>query len=162
MSFSFGRAAAAAAFLVVAPNLAMAADTAERVSGADVAQALTQLGLSAQEGVDSYGEPMVMSNVSGQDFVVLFYDCDKATPMTCAELQFSAEFAFSPAPTLEQLNTYNAGSRYSQVYIQNGTTKMDMYMMVKGGVAVENFNAYVERWKRNVENFQKELFNPGQ
>lgn len=159
MIASITRAAAIAAALILTPAAASAQQIYESVTGDDLVEILTEVGYTAELGVDNVGEPMINGQIEGVAYTLFFYRCNDETPKQCLDLQFNSEFAFQKPVTLEMVNAYNTNNRFGQAYIdKDGRTSLDMSVTVQGGLTRQAIKENIDWWKVALTSFEEKIF----
>jgi len=159
----FLRSMLAAALLALAPTFASAQITPPSSGDVDPAQLVTilqSLGNTASMKIDKDGDPEIEAKTEGINFVILFYNCQKqAQPIRCRSYQFWASFHnLNPAPTLQQINTWNETKRLAQASTDgDGRFRIKLNVNPKGADNDVNFRAYMEWWNLAVREFMQHI-----
>lgn len=159
--------AAAAAALLLAPNIARAQDRAPcgaaMVCASDpdsVMRAMEKAGLKPHKIVDNQGDPMIESDEAAYHFDVYFYGCEQH--QHCDSLRFQSAFRKEDENTAELANKWNAGKRFLQASVTaDGRFVVAYDLATIGGVTERNFGDVLDWWQSMLgelgEFFQKEL-----
>ena len=161
MMTKFLTGAAVAALLALAPATASAQQLYESVTGQQMNDILTEMGLRGTLGTDNVGDPMITGAIDGINYTLLFYSCNAAAPKQCLELQFHGEFSFNQPVTLEMINTYNTNNRFGQAFLDSaGRVNLDMSATLEGGVTRQHIIEVIHWWQNALTKFEGTLLNP--
>lgn len=136
--------------------LMAASAAAENVTASDpvaLAAVLREFGYPAEMGVDTQGDPKIVSNAGGEDLTVLFYGCTDGKGCNRIVLQ---SVWLSDKFTLKDADDWNGIGIYGQVALGDGNPALSiMINLSAGGVDKDNFKDSMERWSRAVEKFSE-------
>lgn len=163
--FAWGAAAALALTLpVTAQAQILGADVATTVDDKgvrpeDLTALLKKWGYRAQLELDKQGEPEIVSALDGINYVIFFYDCNKAAPGKCLSYQFWAGFRdLDPPITLEKLNDWNEKQRWTMCSTEGtGRVRLKMSVNPRGTMLEQNFRNWFNWWERSLADFRKHI-----
>ncbi len=148
-------AALLAASLSVSP---LAAQSINASQPASVAAALQALGLEAQSGTAEDGTPLIVSQLDGATFTVVFYSCDD--PRGCQDLQLRAIFAVDTLPELEVLNEWNQSTYMGKAFQSGETVVLEHPIAGADGLSRYGFTRTMARWQLALNGFRQTLSAP--
>lgn len=157
-------AALAASVLVpaAAHATADAAGSAASVSAVKpegVAQALTNLGYTAELAKDANGDPLINAEIGGWQAALLFYECNEKTHDGCQSLQFVANFTPEKKFTAEDAVRFNRSTRFASVSLGKDDAVMMTWDVVTGkGIDLEVFSNSVDMFRSAMDTLGTEVF----
>lgn len=111
--------------------------------------------------VDSAGDPMLIVNEGGDNFVVYFYDCKGdggAAAKRCTGVELNVSYPVKKPVSLRQLNDINLNYRLAKVYLnKNGEPALSMALNTGGTFAEENVTDSLEWWQAAMRGFEKDI-----
>ncbi|MGV3511523.1 MAG: YbjN domain-containing protein [Novosphingobium sp.] len=151
---------AAAAVSVLAPSAAQAATgTVSAVKPEGVAEALKNLGYTAELAKDSNGDPLINTEIGGWQAALLFYECNEKTHDGCQSLQFVANFTAEKKFTAEDAVRFNRNTRFASVSLGKDDAVMMTWDMVTGkGIDFEVFSNSVDMFRSAMDTLGAEVF----
>lgn len=151
---------AAAAVSVLAPSAAQAATaTVSAVKPEGVAEALKNLGYTAELAKDSNGDPLINTEIGGWQAALLFYECNEKTHDGCQSLQFVANFTPEKKFTAEDAVRFNRNTRFASVSLGKDDAVMMTWDMVTGkGIDFEVFSNSVDMFRSAMDTLGAEVF----
>jgi hypothetical protein len=125
----------------------------------DYANLMKKWGYRAELKLDQQGEPEIVSAVDGLNFVIFFYDCNKAAPGKCLSYQFWAGFRdLNPPITLEKLNDWNEKQRWTMCSTEGtGRVRLKMSVNPRGTHLEQNFRNWFTWWERSLSDFKRHI-----
>ena len=113
------------------------------------------------------GTPVLDSEVGGQVFSVLFYNCADATDAAtdtaageavCRDIQFRAAFTRTAPPTLAAVNAWNRDMRFSRAYLfADRYAYLEMDLRLDGGLTEQTLAAAADTFVRQMAGFAAHL-----
>ena len=85
-----------------------------KMSGPELQELMQNWGYRAELDVDSVGDPMIRSGVSGTRFTIFFYDCDDSAPKQCESFDFMASFDLDEGIDPALINDWNKRKRFGK------------------------------------------------
>jgi Putative bacterial sensory transduction regulator len=154
-------AALALGFLV--PSAANATvDSAGKVSAIKpdgVAEALKNLGYTAELATDANGDPLINADIGGWQAALLFYECNAKTHDGCQSLQFVANFTPEKKFTAEDAVRFNRNTRFASVSLGKDDAVMMTWDVVTGkGIDLEVFSNSVDMFRSAMDTLGTEVF----
>ena len=151
---------AAAAVSVLAPSAAQAATaTVSAVKPEGVAEALKNLGYTAELAKDANGDPLMNTEIGGWQAALLFYECNEKTHDGCQSLQFVANFTPEKKFTAEDAVRFNRNTRFASVSLGKDDAVMMTWDMVTGkGIDFEVFSNSVDMFRSAMDTLGAEVF----
>lgn len=151
---------AAAAVSVLAPSAAQATtSTVSAVKPEGVAEALKNLGYTAELAKDGNGDPLINTEIGGWQAALLFYECNEKTHDGCQSLQFVANFTPEKKFTAEDAVRFNRNTRFASVSLGKDDAVMMTWDMVTGkGIDFEVFSNSVDMFRSAMDNLGAEVF----
>ncbi|MGE8134782.1 YbjN domain-containing protein [Novosphingobium sp. ES2-1] len=151
---------AAAAVSVLAPSAAEAATaTVSAVKPEGVAEALKNLGYTAELAKDANGDPLINTEIGGWQAALLFYECNEKTHDGCQSLQFVANFTPEKKFTAEDAVRFNRNTRFASVSLGKDDAVMMTWDMVTGkGIDFEVFSNSVDMFRSAMDTLGAEVF----
>ena len=111
-----------------------------------VVEAFRDAGYKAKLLVDNDGDPLIESAAAGYNFDTYFYGCVETK--ACSSLRFRVSFTKEPENTPELANKWNAGMRFSQMYVTNdGQLAVSWDVTTIGGLGKKNFGDVLGTWE---------------
>ena len=135
-------AAMAATLLVAVPAVAMPMPKGG-ITHEEMVAILNKAGLTATIDKDSNGTRIVKSSVSGVNFDVYFYQCDKGR---CGDIQFAAGWSNAKVAP-ERVNDWNRTKRFLRVYWKEGDVLFAEHDARILSGTTENIEASLAFWK---------------
>lgn len=116
------------------------------VTRQDILNYLNTHGYSAKLATDTLGNSIVKTEVDGITFNVYFYDCQGES---CPDIQFSAGWQMSKAPSAELVNEWNRSRRLARVYTSEKGDGLfiEMDMNLANADAAGEIAEYLRMWK---------------
>ncbi|HRE60024.1 MAG TPA: YbjN domain-containing protein [Micropepsaceae bacterium] len=128
------------------------------ISANDLVAILRELGLPGSTDTDGNGDPMVVGNIEGINYLVYFQRCNDQKQ--CFDIRFNASFNFDKRVTLHMMNVFNSRATFGQAYIaRDGSVNIDMAATVQGGVSRQYVKEVIDWWKVTVTQFEQNLFS---
>lgn len=154
---------AALAVSVLVPSAASATtEPTGRVSAIKpdgVAQALINLGYTAELATDSNGDPLINADIGGWQAALLFYECNEKTHDGCQSLQFVANFTPEKKFTAEDAVRFNRNTRFASVSLGKDDAVMMTWDVVTGkGIDLEVFSNSVDMFRSAMDTLGTEVF----
>lgn len=151
---------AAAAVSVLAPSAAQAATaTVSAVKPEGVAEALKNLGYTAELAKDANGDPLINTEIGGWQAALLFYECNEKTHDGCQSLQFVANFTPEKKFTAEDAVRFNRNTRFASVSLGKDDAVLMTWDMVTGkGIDFEVFSNSVDMFRSAMDTLGAEVF----
>lgn len=151
---------AAAAVSVLAPSAAQATTaTVSAVKPEGVAEALKNLGYTAELAKDANGDPLINTEIGGWQAALLFYECNEKTHDGCQSLQFVANFTPEKKFTAEDAVRFNRNIRFASVSLGKDDAVMMTWDMVTGkGIDFEIFSNSVDMFRSAMDTLGAEVF----
>jgi hypothetical protein len=151
---------AAAAVSVLAPSTAnAAAATVSAIKPEGVAEALKNLGYTAELAKDANGDPLINTEIGGWQAALLFYECNEKTHDGCQSLQFVANFTPEKKFTAEDAVRFNRNTRFASVSLGKDDAVMMTWDMVTGkGIDFEVFSNSVDMFRSAMDTLGAEVF----
>lgn len=154
---------AALALGVLVPSTASATtEAAGKVSAIKpdgVAEALTNLGYTAELATDANGDPLINADIGGWQAALLFYECNAKTHDGCQSLQFVANFTAEKKFTAEDAVRFNRNTRFASVSLGKDDAVMMTWDVVTGkGIDFEVFSNSVDMFRSAMDTLGTEVF----
>lgn len=152
-----GLLAALAASFLVTP--AAHATTVSAIRPEGVAEALTNLGYSAELARDASGDPLINADIGGWQAALMFYECNEKTHDGCQSLQFVANFTPEKKFTAEDALRFNRNTRFASVSLGKDAAVMMTWDVVTGkGIDLEVFSNSVDMFRSAMDTLGTEVF----
>jgi hypothetical protein len=133
----------------------------EQMTPGMIAGMLKELGHQPRIEKDNRGDPMIVANLEGTKYVVIFFDCEKSGPLAdrfCTDLEFYAGFTVDHPPALIALNRWNSGQAYGKAYLrENGSVVFEMAINLAKGVSESFMASSIEWWRSALFKFDQEI-----
>ncbi|MFY8193918.1 YbjN domain-containing protein [Novosphingobium sp. B1] len=151
---------AAAAVSVLTPSAAQAAtNSVSAVRPEGVAEALKNLGYTAELAKDGNGDPLINTEIGGWQAALLFYECNEKTHDACQSLQFVANFTPEKKFTAEDAVRFNRNTRFASVSLGKDDGVMMTWDVVTGkGIDFEVFSNSVDMFRSAMDTLGTEVF----
>lgn len=135
------------------PDAVQAGNVEARVPQS-VLDAMQQMGFLATLDKDDDGDPHISSRISETHFQIYFYGCEEN--VECNSIQFVAGYDLDSDFGLGLMNDWNKENRWTKAYLDDeGDPIMEMDVFLGGGgVSRENFEEWLDLWRRLVEDFE--------
>jgi len=152
-----------AAFAVgtMAPTVAGAttSTTVSAIKPDGVAQALQNLGYTAELAKDANGDPLINTDIGGWQAALLFYECNTKTHDGCQSLQFVANFTPEKKFTADDAVRFNRNTRFASVSLDKDQSIMMTWDVVTGkGIDLEVFSNSVDMFRSAMDTLGTEVF----
>lgn len=134
---------------------------AQSVSASDpgsVSFALQSLGIETQSGTQENGAPVLVSQLSGVTFTVLFYNCDG--PRGCQDLQLRATYAPETPVSLDRLNDWNRAAFIGKAYQSDDAVILEHAISGADGLSRYSFGQTLSRWQLALQQFPQVFSAP--
>ncbi len=144
--------------LAFAPSLALA--QAGEVSAGDpesVRAAIVAWGHKARIEPLESGEPMIAARTAeGVNYAVYFYGCENG--INCLDLQFIASFTVEQAPTVQEMNDWNAEWVMGKAFLDaEGLPTVSYTVAGEPGMSPEYFQSVLEVWETSIGTFTESI-----
>lgn len=154
---------AAVAAGVMAPQAAQAAasstTTVSAVKPDSVAEALKNLGYSAELAKDANGDPLINAEIGGWQAALLFYECNEKTHDGCQSLQFVANFTPEKKFTADDAVKFMRNTRFASVsFDQNQSVMMTWDVVTGKGIDLEVFSNSVDMFRSAMDTLGTQVF----
>ena len=139
-------------------NASAQAGAYDRVSGPQLVDIMRAQGFdNVSYDTDSYGDPIVESEIDGVTFHVEFYNCEGDMPdRACRELRFFAGFDLANGMSLEQINQWNYTLRFGKAYVDSDSDPfLEMNLDVDGGLSRDLIESNLAIWNEAFSNFME-------
>jgi len=149
---------AALAASVLVPATA-SATTVSAIKPDGVAEALTNLGYTAELATDANGDPLINADIGGWQAALMFYECNAKTHDGCQSLQFVANFTPEKKFTAEDAVRFNRNTRFASVSLGKDDAVMMTWDVVTGkGIDFEVFSNSVDMFRSAMDTLGSEVF----
>ncbi|ABD25856.1 hypothetical protein Saro_1412 [Novosphingobium aromaticivorans DSM 12444] len=150
---------AALAAGVMAPSVAEAATTVTAIRPDGVAEALTNLGYTAELAKDANGDPLINADIGGWQAALMFYECNEKTHDGCQSLQFVANFTPEKKFTAEDAVKFMRNTRFASVSLtQDQSVTMTWDVVTGKGIDLEVFSNAVDMFRSAMDTLGTEVF----
>lgn len=150
---------AALAAGVMAPSVAEAATTVTAIRPDGVAEALTNLGYTAELAKDANGDPLINADIGGWQAALMFYECNEKTHDGCQSLQFVANFTPEKKFTAEDAVKFMRNTRFASVSLTPDQSVTMTWDVVTGkGIDLEVFSNAVDMFRSAMDTLGTEVF----
>lgn len=150
---------AALAAGVMAPSVAEAATTVTAIRPDGVAEALTNLGYTAELAKDANGDPLINADIGGWQAALMFYECNEKTHDGCQSLQFVANFTPEKKFTAEDAVKFMRNTRFASVSLtQDQSVTMTWDVVTGKGIDLEVFSNAVDMFRSAMDTLGAEVF----
>jgi Putative bacterial sensory transduction regulator len=144
---------------VLAPAAANATTTVSAVKPDSVAEALKNLGYTAELAKDANGDPLINTEIGGWQAALMFYECNEKTHDGCQSLQFVANFTPEKKFTAEDAVRFNRNTRFASVSLGKDQGVMMTWDVVTGkGIDFEVFSNSVDMFRSAMDTLGTEVF----
>ena len=115
-----------------------------------IRDALQAVGFRAEitTGANVAAGAVIRSASNGLAFEVRLFNPSQADTKSFADVTFTAGLQMQGVLAPDIVNRWNAGKRFSRLYIAQGFLVLAMDVLLQGGVAPEYFRAQIEVWDR--------------
>lgn len=152
-----GMLAALAASILV-PSMGNAT-TVSAIKPDGVAEALKNLGYTAELAKDANGDPLINTDIGGWQAALMFYECSEKTHDGCQSLQFVANFTPEKKFTAEDAVRFNRNTRFASVSLGKDDAVMMTWDVVTGkGIDLEVFSNSVDMFRSAMDTLGTEVF----
>lgn len=149
---------AALAASVLVPSMANAT-TVSAIKPDGVAEALKNLGYTAELAKDANGDPLINADIGGWQAALMFYECSDKTHDGCQSLQFVANFTPEKKFTAEDAVRFNRNTRFASVSLGKDDAVMMTWDVVTGkGIDLEVFSNSVDMFRSAMDTLGTEVF----
>lgn len=154
---------AALAAGMMAPSTAGATaasmSTVSAVKPASVAEALKNLGYTAELAKDVNGDPLINTDIGGWQAALLFYECNEKTHDGCQSLQFVANFTPEKKFTADDAVKFMRNTRFASVSLDKEQAVTMTWDVVTGkGIDIEVFSNAVDMFRSAMDTLGTEVF----
>lgn len=154
---------AALAAGIMAPSAAGATaasmSTVSAVKPDSVAEALTNLGYTAELARDVNGDPLINTDIGGWQAALLFYECNEKTHDGCQSLQFVANFTPEKKFTADDAVKFMRNTRFASVSLDKEQAVTMTWDVVTGkGIDIEVFSNAVDMFRSAMDTLGTEVF----
>ncbi len=154
---------AAFAIVSMAPGVAQAAasttTTVTAVRPDSVAQALNNLGYTAEMAKDANGDPLINADIGGWQAALMFYECNDKTHDGCQSLQFVANFTPEKKFSAEDAVKFMRNTRFASVSLDKDQAVTMTWDVVTGkGIDLEVFGNAVDMFRSAMDTLGTEVF----
>ena len=114
------------------------------MSSQELADVLTVMGITAEQGTDPTGDPQLKFEMNGFTILLVTYGCEAGS---CKSVQLYAGFSMTGKKkvSLEKINEWNRDRRFGRAYIDTeGDPVVEYDLDLEGGVT----KGAVEEWIR--------------
>lgn len=148
---------------VMAPSSAMAAasstTTVSAVKPDSVAEALKNLGYTAEMARDANGDPLINADIGGWQAALMFYECNQKTHDGCQSLQFVANFTPEKKFTADDAVKFMRNTRFASVSVDGDQSVMMTWDVVTGkGIDLEVFSNAVDMFRSAMDSLGTQVF----
>lgn len=148
-----------AASPVQADATATGAHTVSAVKPEGVAQALTNLGYTAELAKDANGDPQINAEIGGWQAALLFYECDEKTHEGCQSLQFVANFTPEKKFTADDAVSFMRNTRFASISLAKDSSVTMTWDVVTGkGIDFEVFSNAVDMFRSAMDTLGAQVF----
>ncbi|MBB3858919.1 GH18 family chitinase [Novosphingobium hassiacum] len=156
-------AMAALAASSMAPGAALAAasstTTVTAVRPDSVAQALNNLGYTAEMAKDANGDPLINADIGGWQAALMFYECNDKTHDGCQSLQFVANFTPEKTFSAEDAVKFMRNTRFASVSLDKDQAVTMTWDVVTGkGIDLEVFSNSVDMFRSAMDSLGTAVF----
>lgn len=147
----------------MAPAAAQAAasstTTVTAVRPDSVAQALKNLGYSAEMAKDTNGDPLINADIGGWQAALMFYECNDKTHDGCQSLQFVANFTPEKKFSAEDAVKFMRNTRFASVSLDKDQAVTMTWDVVTGkGIDLEVFSNSVDMFRSAMDSLGTQVF----
>ncbi|MDR2503230.1 MAG: YbjN domain-containing protein [Deltaproteobacteria bacterium] len=143
-------------------GLAGQAAAAELISAKDAESILNMAkGFgSATLDKDKEGDPKITGRIDGMNYGIYFFGCKSGKD--CDSILFATGWTKDVKKiSLAEVNKWNQQKRFGHAFIdrdEDAALQMDVHL--SPGMAVQNLEAYFQRWQSLMNTFRKEVISP--
>lgn len=127
----------------------------------EIAEFLESKGHSPKIERDRAGEPTLLVNEEGDNFMIAFYDCSKGGGLAarrCTGAEFSISYPVKKKPTLSRINVMNQNYRMAKVYMNSdGNPGVSMAVNLGGAFSSGNLSDNLEWWVTAMRHFEEDI-----
>lgn len=138
-----------------APTASAAPRLLEATRPEELAEVIRSLGYRADMDRSNTGNPMIISNAEGFNFVLFFYYCQDNTD--CRAVQYSVTFTMNTPPPLGTINDWNLDRIVGQARRTDNGAGLTYFINLDGGVSRENFIDTFEDWRIALRDFARHI-----
>jgi len=121
---------------------------------------LHDFGHKTRIGTDDAGDPMLMVNEGGDNFIVYFYDCDGSgggTERRCTGAELNVSYP-GKTVTLDRINEINRTYRLAKAYVRDsGDPALSMALNTGGTFAGGHVTDSLEWWQAAMRGFEEDI-----
>ena len=125
--------------------------------GADDPSRLVQImesqGYPATLTTDSFDDPLILSEVDGTEFRIVFYGCSNNAD--CDTLLFAAEY--DTDTDLDVINEWNSDQLFGRAYDDGFGAVLEFGLKTAGGISQANFESVLARWSGMMRSFAERI-----
>ena len=133
--------------------------TVSAVKPEGVAEALKNLGYSAELAKDANGDPLINADIGGWQAALLFYECNEKTHDGCQSLQFVANFTPEKKFSAEDAVKFMRNTRFASVSLDKDQAVTMTWDVVTGkGIDLEVFSNAVDMFRSAMDTLGTEVF----
>lgn len=122
---------------------------------------LQDFGHKTRIDTDKSGDPMLVVNEDGDNFVVFFYDCSGeggAAAKRCTGAELNVSYPVKKKVPLSQINDINRNYRMAKAYIKdNNDPALSMTLNTGGTFAAANVTDSLEWWQAAMRGFEEDI-----
>lgn len=114
-----------------------------------------------EQRTDEDGTRWLRGEMDDTVYTISFLNCDDAH-RNCTSIQFRAWWESEGSHSMEAMNEWNRGKRFSAAYLDdenNATVEFDVNLA--GGVSAVNFDDTIQWWQAVLQQFQQQVIDPG-
>lgn len=133
--------------------------TVSAVKPDSVAEALKNLGYTAELAKDVNGDPLINTDIGGWQAALLFYECNEKTHDGCQSLQFVANFTPEKKFTADDAVKFMRNTRFASVSLDKEQAITMTWDVVTGkGIDIEVFSNAVDMFRSAMDTLGTEVF----
>lgn len=132
---------------------APANDVVTSVTADLVGSLLDEQGISYEEGIDSYDDPILYitaKNLATNRMNIQFYGCDGGQPEQCGSILIWSNYSFSgndATANLNKINEWNRNARWTRAYVDsNGNATLETDINITGGISLDNVASQIAEY----------------
>jgi hypothetical protein len=127
----------------------------------EIAEFLESKGHSPRLEATEAGDPRLIVNEGGDNFLTLFYDCTEGGGLAarrCTGIEFSVTYPVEKKPTLSQINKMNARYRMAKAYMNTkGEPGVSVALNTGGAFSSKNLEDGLDWWIAAMRGFEKDI-----